>query len=36
MLGPWGELLRTNFLPLTHMANGETGEKKFLIDDRVR
>jgi len=31
-----GELLRTNFLPLAHMADEETREKKFLINDRVR
>ena len=30
-----GELLRTNFLPLAHMADEETREKKFLINDRV-
>lgn len=31
-----GELLRTNFLPLAHMSDEETREKKFLIHDRVR
>lgn len=31
-----GELLRTNFLPLAHMADEQTREKKFLINDRVR
>jgi hypothetical protein len=31
-----GELLRTNFLPVSHMAYPETREKKFLINDRVR
>ena len=30
-----GELLRTNFLPLAHLADGETREKKFLINDRM-
>lgn len=31
-----GELLRTNFLPVAHMADEETREKKFLVNDRVR
>jgi transposase len=31
-----GELLRTNFLPTSHMHDEETREKRFLINDRVR
>jgi transposase len=31
-----GELLRTNFLPLSYMADEETREKKLLVNDRVR
>jgi transposase len=31
-----GELLRTNFLPLSYMADKETREKKLLVNDRVR
>jgi transposase len=31
-----GELLRTNFLPASHMPDEETRENRFLIDDRVR
>ncbi|MEM3646658.1 MAG: hypothetical protein QW334_00735 [Thermofilum sp.] len=31
-----GELPRANFLPVAHMADEETKEKKFLINDRVR
>jgi transposase len=31
-----GELLRTNFLPLSHIPDEETREKRLLIKDRVR
>src|SRR3989442_931996 len=31
-----GELLRTNFLPTSHMPNEETREKRLLINDRVK
>ena len=31
-----GELLRTNFLPVSYMPDEETREKKLLINDRVR
>jgi transposase len=31
-----GELLRTNFLPISHMPDEETREKRFLINDRVK
>lgn len=31
-----GELLRTNFLPVSYMSDEEMREKKFLINDRVR
>lgn len=31
-----GELLRTDFLPLSYMADEETKEKKFVAADRVK
>ncbi len=31
-----GELLRTNFLPASHMPDEETREERLLINDRVR
>jgi transposase len=31
-----GELLRTNFLPLSHIPGEETREERLLVNDRVR
>jgi transposase len=31
-----GELLRTNFLPLSYLPNEKTREQRFLINDRVK